>query len=51
MVSKGQRLYEVYAESMLQAMNCEVDPWESLAANEQNVWEMAAEALLQEFAT
>jgi hypothetical protein len=48
MKSAGERLYELYADSMIQSMDFEVDEWADLDPKERAAWDMAAKALLEQ---
>jgi hypothetical protein len=48
MKSAGERLYEIYVESMA-AQGIEVDDWNLLMPTEQRAWEEAADLFLEQF--
>lgn len=49
MKSAGERLYELYVESMLNAAGAEVDDWNLLMPEERRAWEEAADLFLEQF--
>lgn len=45
----GQQLYELYERKNIEVMNCEVDSWDSLEEDDQQIWVEMADAIATEF--
>jgi hypothetical protein len=45
----GERLYALYVRKNDEVMNCEVEAWEGLERDDQDVWNAMAQAIAAEF--